>query len=255
MGGAEGPFGDNRVVGGEGPGDRMDFGRLNRLFKGEVGQNRREPPRQHALPRAGRPDQQGVVPAGRRDLQRPLGHRLPQHVRHVGIAPFGGRPEIQRLFRPEGNKPLKEVHHLQRRPHPVDLNPFHDARLGGVVRREENPLKPLFRRHNRHRQRPGHPPDRPVQRQLPEEDRPRKVGHGAAGRPEQRKVDRQVVNRPGLVQVGGGEVDGDFGRRDLKPGVFQGRLHPVAALLDGGVRQPHHLEPRQPPRQIGLHLD
>jgi hypothetical protein len=48
-------------------------------------QDRREPSRQHRLAAARWTDEQHVVRAGGRDLQRPLGVRLPANVREIEI--------------------------------------------------------------------------------------------------------------------------------------------------------------------------
>ena len=87
---AERAVDDQRCIGREHPCDGMDLGCLDRLVKIHLGQNGRKPLCQHGFARAGRTDQQDVVPAGCRDLQRALGKLLPLDVRKVkreGFAP------------------------------------------------------------------------------------------------------------------------------------------------------------------------
>ena len=77
-------------------GHRVDRRHLERLVLGERRQDRRQPARQHRLPRPGRTDQQARVTAGRRDLERALRRVLPDDVGEVG-AVVRGRGAIGRL--------------------------------------------------------------------------------------------------------------------------------------------------------------
>ena len=69
--------------GGQRAGDRVDGGRLERLVERERRQDARQPPRHHRLARARGADEQQVVPAGRRNLERPPRQRLAAHVGEV----------------------------------------------------------------------------------------------------------------------------------------------------------------------------
>jgi hypothetical protein len=54
--------------------------------------------------------------------------------------------------------------------------------------------------------------------------------------------DRQVEAGAFLFEVGGREIDGDAGGRELEPGVAHGGADAVARLADGGVRQAYGRE-------------
>ena len=79
------------------PRDRMHGRHLHRFVLGERRQNAGQPSRHHGLSGAGRADQERVVAARGRDLQRPPGQQLTMHVREVRHgAPPEGRPRWPR---------------------------------------------------------------------------------------------------------------------------------------------------------------
>ena len=69
--------------------DAVDFGRLQRLLQSQRRQDRGQPFGQHGFPGARRADEQHVVPARRRDFQRPLDRFLPFDFRHVNFLVVG----------------------------------------------------------------------------------------------------------------------------------------------------------------------
>lgn len=58
----------------ERPDDGMNLGRLERLLERHVGQNPGQALREHRLTRAGRSDEQNIVPARGGNLERALGN-------------------------------------------------------------------------------------------------------------------------------------------------------------------------------------
>ena len=64
---------------------------------------------------------------------------------------------------------------------------------------------------------------------------------------------RQVERRPGLAQLGRGEVDGDPPRREDEPGVADRPADAFAGLLDRRVGEADDREAGQPGRDV--HLD
>jgi hypothetical protein len=63
----------------------MDRRDLERFVLGERRENGRQPPSEHRLPRTRRADEKTRMSAGRRDLQRALGARLPRDVREIHV--------------------------------------------------------------------------------------------------------------------------------------------------------------------------
>jgi hypothetical protein len=70
---------------------RMDRARLERLLEGERRKNPRGSPRHHRLPATGRSDEEEMVTACGRDLERPAGHRLSAHLAQVRLCGRSGR--------------------------------------------------------------------------------------------------------------------------------------------------------------------
>jgi hypothetical protein len=69
---AEGTLRDERLTGFQQADDAVDLGRLQRLVERERRKNRREPFREHGFASARRADEQDIVAARCRDLQRAL---------------------------------------------------------------------------------------------------------------------------------------------------------------------------------------
>ena len=102
---AKRPFGHEPGAAGEEAGDRMDRRDLERLLERQRRQHPGHAPRHHRLSGAGRPHHQGVVPAGRRDLERAPRERLSVHVREIPRTASRwrhGRRRIDHLARREG---------------------------------------------------------------------------------------------------------------------------------------------------------
>ena len=83
-----------------------------------------------------RPDHQYVVPAGRRDLQRPFHMRQPPDVAEIDVEPFGIFPEssfeIDRCPR-KGMLPAQESDHLAQMTGSVNLQRSDDRRLRRIL--------------------------------------------------------------------------------------------------------------------------
>ncbi len=81
---AKWPRGDNRLAV-ECTHDAMNFCRLQRLSKGEIGENRRQALCQHGFSRTGRADEDDVMAAGGGDFESALDVLLPFDVVEVGV--------------------------------------------------------------------------------------------------------------------------------------------------------------------------
>ena len=235
------------------------LGRLERLLGRERRQDRRQPPRQHRLSRAGRPDENDVVAARRSDLQRPLGMSLSLHVGEIlAVTRPGERGVLPRCGtgRRDLRHAVQAVDHLAQRLRAEHLDALHHGRLGGVVRRQHDPPQPGVAGTDRQRQHAPHGLERPVERQLPDEHR---IGHGAGRdalhRRENPHGDRQVEARTLLAQVGRRKVHDHLAARHALPGVPEGRPDALFALLHGVVGQPHEVHAQTAARDIDLDGD
>ncbi len=92
VGGAERRPVDERPSSGQQAGDRVNAGHLERLLDRKLREDARKPASEHRLPCPGRARKQKVVPARRRQLERPSGALLAPDVGEVGtpisVAPF-----------------------------------------------------------------------------------------------------------------------------------------------------------------------
>lgn len=77
--------GDDAAAVAEQSGDAVDFGDFERLIVAHRRKDRGQTPRQHRLAATGRPDQQQIVAAGRRDFERTFGLPLSAHVRKIAV--------------------------------------------------------------------------------------------------------------------------------------------------------------------------
>ena len=87
---AERPLGQAAASRAEQARHRVDRRRLERLVEGQRRQDRRHAPRHHRLAGAGRADEQHVVPAGGRDLERAARERLALDVGEIDIVRRSG---------------------------------------------------------------------------------------------------------------------------------------------------------------------
>ena len=156
---------DERMLGREQPGDRVDARDLERLIGAERGQQPREPAGEHRLAGAGRPGEQQVVPAGRSELERAPGALLAADVGEVGVDgrrdhAVGRRPvRLRFTLAAEIRGRLGEVADGHR------LDPG-ERRLGRRLGRAEQPLQSSPARSLRRREHAADGPDSAVEREL-----------------------------------------------------------------------------------------
>ena len=240
--------------------------------KSSARKDARQPPRHHRLAAARRADQQDVVAAGRGDLERALGHALPDDVGEVG---FGigvrrramGRPEGRHYgsCRRAGRRPalvlqaspaIQRLHSLDERIDRQHLQTLDDGRLRCIRARQQNRHLALAPRGDRHRQHAANRLNRSVERQLAEQDDAVDQARlDNAARRKHAKRDREVVGRPGLANVGRRQVDGDAMPRKLESRIADGRPNAIPAFADAGVRKTDHRENGKPEGDVDLDDD
>ena len=219
----------------------MNHGDFQQFARGQRGQDRWQPRRQHGLARAGRAAHQQVVAASGGDFERALGALLPLDVTQVGLAARAA-PDA-RLGPGHDLRPLEMIGELDERARRENID------LGRGPRR----LRPTIIGADQAvtarvggdggGQRAGDRGDRAIERQFAD-DRValERIGrNGADGRHDPQR-DRQVVMATFLGHVGGREIDGDPPRRQGQPARHQRRTHPFAGLAHRLVGQPDERE-------------
>ena len=168
-------------------GDRIHHRRLQRLVERQRRQDPRQAPREHRLARAGRPDEQQVVAAGGRDLERAARDLLPAHVgqvRRLGALPV--RPRRRRPRRAGASRALAAQERDQLGSGSAGactVVAADDRGLGRVVARHEQPPDAAAARPGGDRQHAAHRPQRAVERQLADEQRAVERGRDRRRRP------------------------------------------------------------------------
>ena len=167
---AEGPLRHQRTSGVEQPGHRVDAGDGDGLVDRQRGEDPRQAPREHGLPRPRGAGHEDGVASGRGDLEGTPGRALPAHLGEVGPHGAGARGEdrLDVEARQVARDPaLQQVDRGAKGGRPEHLQPRHEPGLGGVPPRNHQPPPAGTGRVLGHGERARHRPQRAVQRQLP----------------------------------------------------------------------------------------
>ena len=241
VGAAEGPHIHQRVGGVGHPGHGVDFRGLEGFGAGHIGENGGDAPCQHGLARAGGADEQHVVAAGGGDLQPALYVLLPHHVGKVRQGTGRGR----RLPAGGGGHGCvaaevgDELGHIL---HTVDGEAVGQRGLSGVLRRDVQGLDPQPGGAQRHGQHTGDGAQRAGEAQLAQKGGVLRQRLQLLRRRKDTQQDGQVVQRTLLADTGGSQIHGDAADGEFGAAVLHGGADALPGLLDGGVRQTHHVE-------------
>ena len=218
-----------------------------------------EPPGQHRLAGAWRARQQQVVAARRGHFERSPRQQLATNVRKIAFGRLRGRCGGGRRLRATSARVrfVQRLDRLCQRPRDTDVQPLDDARFGGVLRRQKQPLEPEAAGADSDRQHAANAVDGAVERQLADDDG---VVHAPArqrtGCGQQAKGDRKIERRPRLADIGGCQVDSDPMVGEFEPRIADRRADTVAALAHSRIGQAHHARSgvgrRQRPLRRGL---
>ena len=165
-------------------------------------QDRREPSREHRLPRPGRPDEKEVVSPRRRDLEGALRDALPDHLGEVGerlgvggdrhLGPLGELPRAQRGHELAEAMRRHEAHVADERGLGEVRLGEHEGERAGVARRAGERQCAAKRAHA------------PVEPELAgEEEVPHRIGLELSAGDEHADRHREVEGRALLPDVGG----------------------------------------------------
>ncbi len=191
-------------------------------------------------------------------LQRALGHGLPAHLGEVGSRGQGCGIALPEVRAGEVRAGLGLVSaQLAERSQRVHRHALDGARLPRVLSRDPDRPSPFPLRRRHDRQDAPHRAERPVERQLADEDTllDRRPSGDLPRGEQQRHRDRQVESGAFLSHVGRGEIHGDLSRREFIAAVPEGGQHALSALAHGRVRQAHDGEGRKPRAEVRLDLD
>ena len=247
MRGAERPPGDEPLRARHAGRHRVDLGRGERLGLVERRQDPRQALREHRLAGAGRPEEEQVVAARGRDLERALGVLLAGDVGEVEAAALVGGEGAPTASGGLGERPLaaQVADGVGEGGGGIQARAAHHRGLGEVVGGQDHGGAAAGRGLD-DREHAAHRAQRAVERELADQPRLRRAGGRQAGGHQHPGGDRQVEERALLALLGGGEVDDDALRLDLTPEVADRRQDPLAGLAhrrvgeadDGQVGEP-----------------
>ena len=153
---------------------RMDAGRLENLLVRHIGQDSRQAPGAERLARARRTDQQKVVGASGRYLERTLDPLHPHHVLEIGNIAGDRQAIVPRHSRSGGYKlqisTFQKLDTLPKRIKTDIAKTFHQRSLGGIRPRDYQDVLVVARQAHRNGQNPSYRFQEPVQRQFPDKD-------------------------------------------------------------------------------------
>ncbi len=226
--------------------DAVDARRLDGLIERHRRQNRGNALREHRLARARRPDQQNVVAPRAGDLHSPLGRHLPAHVAQIHGVAARFREHLGRVHANwlERFRRVDEIGRLDQRFHCEHVDALDDSRFPRVHFGHDDASHSALPRGDGRGKRAAHRTHAAVERQLSKKHvriRYLAVEQTLAAQEPQRH--RQIECRTFLANISGREIYGDALRRGkIEAAILQRRLDPLAALLDGHIGQPDHVE-------------
>jgi hypothetical protein len=124
---------------------------------------------------------------------------------------------------------VQQLAHFEQRLHGVDVDTLHDGGFAGVCGRDEQAGDTGCARCDGYWQHALDGPHRTIEAELAYQKEVRDILDGeAAIRTEDAKRDRQIEAGAFLLQVGGCEIDGDAGGRQIEARVADRGANPVA---------------------------
>jgi hypothetical protein len=165
------------------PRDRPDGGRFDHLVLRERRKNRGQPAGEHCLSAAWRPDQEQVVGAARRDLERALGVRLAANVGEIQVVRRRRRGCVWRGRRSREHLAVEKAHGITQCVRGEHLETADGPRLGVVGEGHDQGGDPVSPTRQPDGECSAHSLDLTVERKLADDREwtDALAGHGAGG--------------------------------------------------------------------------
>ena len=232
----------------------MDLRDLQRFLARHIRQDGRQAAGQHALAGARRADEQHIVRACGRDLQRALDMLLSHDIAEVrqALLRFLGLPGRLRLDGKFAAQMGGQLPHLL---HGDDGQAARQRGLARIFRRDIQRTDAGLPGGDGHGQHAVDGAQLAFEAQLAEEGRRLTRQTDKLLRRKNAEQDRQVIERAGLFRPGRGKVQRDAADRKAEAAVFDGGAHTLARLAHGGIRQADELKARQAAGDAALDHD
>jgi len=201
------------------------------------------------LPDPGGPDHEDVVATSGGDLEGALGDVLAADVAEVGLVldgfvEEGGAVDHERLGEDVapglgvGGRGVEQLADLEERDDGIDVDTGDDGGLASVAGWDDEVVDAGGASGDGDGQHALYGAQGAIEAEFADENEVRDVfdGKGAVGT-EDADGDGEVEAGALFLEVGGREVDGDAGGREVEAGVLNGRTDAVARLADSRVRE------------------
>ena len=248
---------DQRMLGAEESGNRMDLRAFQTFANGQRRHDRWQRTRQHGFTSAWRTDHDEVVAAGGSDLHGALGLVLAFDIGKIDA-------RLRRCCQKTGDVRLGQRLGAFRAHEKIDDvlergkgvgGDAADRRFAAISCRGDQGFAAVFHGHGQ-RQHAFHRTNAAVEPELADEEKAvEDFQRRLLCRSEHGDGDRQIEGRAFFFDRGRRQIDDDASWRNIKALVFHRRADALLALFDRGVRQSDDLPGRHAAAGIDLNLD
>ena len=238
-------------------GHAVNLGGLDRFVESERGQDGGNAFGQHGFARAGRPDHQDVVTAGRGHLNGAFGVELAFDVAKIHRVLAGLRQHRRRVdvHGRELARFVDQVQGFRQRAQSVNLHVLHHGGFRGIFERQHQLAQTFLPRHGGDGERAFDGPQAAIERQLAKKERAFQVVLQQRARGAQNpQRDGKIESRAFLLHVGGRQIHSDVLPGELQAAVVDGGPDALTAFAHGGVRQADGQEDALAGGDVNFHL-
>ena len=238
------------------PGHAVHHGGLQRLVEVERRQEAGQAAGQHGLAAAGRPEEEQVVAARGRHLERPLGHLLPGHVGEVERRRRAAARAAPRAGAAAGAAPRAQATICATWPTAWTVSPSTTAASWPLASGTTRARAPARRAAMATGSTPRTGLTSPESESSPRNWMPSSAAGGSSWLAASRATAMGTSSpAPVLAQVGRRQVHHHPLGGELDAAVADRRQHADPGLGDGAAGQPHQVEAGQAERRLDLDLD